>query len=425
VSVSAAIGSLSPNTTYHYRLVTTNGSGTTFGDDKSFTTVVARAPGATTAGVKSVAATSATLTGSVDPAGQATSYRFEYGPTTTYGSQTPPGSAGTGTSNVSVSAAVGSLAPSTTYHYRLLATNASGTTFGADKTFKTSSASPGAPSVTTGAAKAVAATSATLTGTVNPRGAATSDYFQFGRTTAYGGRTGIANAGSGTKNVSVSVPVGSLAPNTVYHYRLVATNASGTTVGSDRSFRTAKASRVTILISPNVVVFGRPATIAGTVLPPGPIHTTVALQRSLGPAGPFVTVATATSSSKGAYAFTVVPSANSYYRALANGVASAPARLVVRFRITLAATIRSRHARFVRFHGVVAPAHNGFRVLLQRLGADHRWHTVARPRLHRARGNTSTYSLIRLRRSGLYRAVVGPDARHARGFSRAVRIRAR
>jgi len=84
------------------------------------------------------------------------------------------------------------------------------------------------PVVSTGTATAITSTSATLNGTVNPEGQATSYYFQYGTTTSYGSETATAAAGSGAASVNVSVPIASLAPQTTYHHRLVATNASGT-----------------------------------------------------------------------------------------------------------------------------------------------------------------------------------------------------
>jgi phosphodiesterase/alkaline phosphatase D-like protein len=78
-----------------------------------------------------------TLGGSVNPEGQPTTYVFQYGTSSAYGSQTPSTSAGSGTKAVSASAVLGGLAPNTTYHYRLAATNVNGTTYGHDLSFKT------------------------------------------------------------------------------------------------------------------------------------------------------------------------------------------------------------------------------------------------------------------------------------------------
>lgn len=81
--------------------------------------------------------------------------------------------------------------------------------------------------------------SATLTGTINPNGAATKYRFQWGKTTAYCSMTPIGTLPAGTTTVPVSVKI-SVSKNTTYHYRLVATNANGTTYGADMSFTVPK-----------------------------------------------------------------------------------------------------------------------------------------------------------------------------------------
>jgi len=103
----------------------------------------ADAPTATTGAATDVTATTVTLTGTVDPNKEATSYWFEYGTTAGYGAQTAPSDAGPGNAPKAVSASVSGLASSTTYHFRLVARNASGTVAGADATFTT-----GQPGVT-------------------------------------------------------------------------------------------------------------------------------------------------------------------------------------------------------------------------------------------------------------------------------------
>jgi hypothetical protein len=108
-------------------------------------TAQADPPAATTAAATAVTATTATLNGTVSPNKESTTYRFEYGATTAYGSLTPAATVG-GNADRSVSVDVGALAPSTTYHFRLVATNASGTAMGADARFTTAPA--GAAAVT-------------------------------------------------------------------------------------------------------------------------------------------------------------------------------------------------------------------------------------------------------------------------------------
>jgi len=91
-----------------------------------------------------------------------------------------------------------------------------------------------APAATTEPASAVSETGATLHGTVNPNGAATTYYFEYGPTTSYGTSSG-GSAGSARGNVFVSRAITGLAPGT-YHFRVVASSWAGTTYGADRTF---------------------------------------------------------------------------------------------------------------------------------------------------------------------------------------------
>jgi hypothetical protein len=88
--------------------------------------------------VRRVANTGAWLTGGVYPNGEATTYYWQYGTTTSYGSRTKPVSVGSGTAPVGVDSHLTDLKPGTTYHYRLVAVNASGTEYGYDAGFTTS-----------------------------------------------------------------------------------------------------------------------------------------------------------------------------------------------------------------------------------------------------------------------------------------------
>lgn len=94
-------------------------------------------PAVVTGAASQVHETSAVLNGTVNPEGQATSYHFEYGTSTAYGLQTAPAHAGSGSGDVSVHSTITGLTPGTTYHYRLVARNASGTAQGADHTVTT------------------------------------------------------------------------------------------------------------------------------------------------------------------------------------------------------------------------------------------------------------------------------------------------
>lgn len=95
------------------------------------------------------------------------------------------------------------------------------------------------PTVTTGAATGVATSSAVLNGTVNPNGAKTSYFFEWGPTAAFGSQSKSTSAGAGTKSVSVKTTPAGLIPGTTYYYRLDATNSAGTALGATRTFHTA------------------------------------------------------------------------------------------------------------------------------------------------------------------------------------------
>ena len=134
-------------------------------------------PVVTTGPAGSVGSSSAVVSGTVDPRGLASTYRFDYGPTTAYGSSAPvpPGNAGAGNAAMAVSATVSGLNPGSTYHYRLVATNAQGSQAGADAVFATSPVAAGAPSSPAPAGSAsppgpgtqpAAATAAPASGTV-------------------------------------------------------------------------------------------------------------------------------------------------------------------------------------------------------------------------------------------------------------------
>jgi hypothetical protein len=382
-------------------------------------------PVVTTGNATAISPTSATLNATVNPEGQSTTYYFEYGITTSYGSQTSMAGAGSGTADVKVSTSIGPLVPNTTYHYRVVATNAAGTMLGGDVSFKTPK--PPAPVVVTRHATNITQTSASVNGTVNPEGQATSYVFEYGTSSSYGAQTPAASAGSGTKTIVVSATLAALTPNTTYHYRLAATSANGTTFGHDSSFKTAALpAGVTLGAVPATITFGQLTSLGGRVLPPRPSHVTVTLQSAIGPAGPWIDVASTTAASTGAYSFArLAPSANTYYRALADGATSATVSVLVHFRVGL--VVSRRHplqGSRVRFHGHVGPEHDGAVALIQWLGPQGRWHTIRRARLRRAGGGLSFYSVrVRIVRSGRYRVLVRPDASHEAGRSATVRIR--
>jgi hypothetical protein len=242
VTEMRTIAGLSSNTTYHYRLVASNSVGPATGPeaaDKTFTTtatppIVAADPATSIAGGFS-------LSGTVNPEGTATTYRFEYGTTTAYGTNVPvpDASAGSGSAAVPVSQDVTALLPNTTYHFRLSAHNTGPVVTTADQTFTTPSSGPAPPSAVVSAPIATIA-GFELEGAINPNGVATHYHFEFGETTAYGENLPDPDAdiGSGSSPVVVSQEVTGLQPNETYHYRVVAENAEGPGDSTDQAFTT-------------------------------------------------------------------------------------------------------------------------------------------------------------------------------------------
>ncbi len=179
------------------------------------------------------------LNGVVNPEGvQAASCEFEYGTTTAYGhtavcTQTPA-EIGSGNGPVPVSAEVSALEPNTTYHFRLVAANANGTETGSDETLLTS----GPPSVAGVSLSSVGPYEAGVSARIDPNELASSYIIEYGPTTAYGSATAPVNIGDGTSQIAVSTQISGLQPETVYHFRVVASNEGGVTPSADTTFTT-------------------------------------------------------------------------------------------------------------------------------------------------------------------------------------------
>jgi hypothetical protein len=196
-------------------------------------------PKASTGESSEVSPHSTTLEGNVTPEGSEVSdCYFEYGRSTEYGQTAPcsPANLGSGISTVKVTASLTGLAAETTYHYRLVASGIGGIANGEDHTFTTE---PSPPAVSTRAPE-YTQTLAHLRDLVNPERSLTTYYFRFGTTTSYGQNVPVtaASAGSSEAPVSISQLITRLKPGVTYHYRLVATNAQGTTTGPDQTFTT-------------------------------------------------------------------------------------------------------------------------------------------------------------------------------------------
>ncbi len=210
-----------------------------------------------------VSATTGVLHGTVNPdgAGEAGCV-FEYGTSAGYGQSVEcegTGSKAHPVPNVSteepVSAKVEGLAPGTTYFYRLAASNHDGANVGTCPgdcgQFQTTG-----PNIASASAALVTATSVSLHATINPDGAATGYFFQYGRTSSYEAQAPATASALGAGVLPVVAPavhVAGLAAGTVYHYRVVAVSEVEVSpgvvelhdfVGADEAFTTQGAAAV-------------------------------------------------------------------------------------------------------------------------------------------------------------------------------------
>ncbi len=272
VGVAAATSALSASTEYHFRVSATNVGGTSVGSDGTFKTTAAPiAPTVVTGTATNVSQFGATLNATVNPNGvEVSECKLEYGTTISYGSSTPCSSPpGSGTSPVKVSAPATGLKANTTYHFRIYAKSAAGISTGLDANLKTL---PEAPTVSTSPASEITQTKATLNATVNPNGGEVSECkLEYGTSTSYESSAPCSSLpGAGTSAVSVTAEALGLSLSTEYHFRVSATNAGGTNVGADESFKTAAAPVAPTTVTGSASeVTQTTATLSATVNPNG------------------------------------------------------------------------------------------------------------------------------------------------------------
>ena len=395
-------------------------------------TPVPEAPVAVTGVPDTLTEATANLNGTVDANGTPTTYHFEYGTSAGYGLMTPEADAGTGADPVAAQAAITGLTRNTTYHYRLVATNAAGISRGADRTFRTDPG-PQAPGVTSTTSRDVSSRSARLLTRVDPNGQETSVRFEYGRTTGYGSFSDRVSAGAGDGGVPISIPLDRLKPNTRYHFRAVATNETGTTRSLDRSFRTTREpTGVSITLAPSRVVWSGGLSVIGRVAGTAVGGTRVALERQGFPfSSGFSEVGTRTATSKGSFRFDI-PSLfeTTHYRVvtrtrnpISSGIRTASSALKV------GARARSRGRKRARIEGAIWPQVPSGRVSLQKRSPRGRWATVKRAAAKVLDANRSRYRFTvkrgkRKQPAGRYRVVVlaRDGGAHVPGRSREVRV---
>lgn len=166
----------------------------------------------------SIEGTTATVNGVVNPNGAETKYYFEYGTTQEYGSKTAEVAIGSGSSSIEVNKALTGLSSKTTYHFRVVASNSFGTSYGTDAVFGTT----GSPTATTLAVANLTKTGATLKASINPHGLPTEYAFEYDSKA-----TPWVSAGAGINTIEVGQTVTGLAEHTINDYYVVARNSKG------------------------------------------------------------------------------------------------------------------------------------------------------------------------------------------------------
>jgi hypothetical protein len=290
------------------------------------------------------------------------------------------------------------------------------------------------PGVRTGGVSNVTFNSATLNGRVDPNKADTTYFFRYGTTRVFTTDTAPAAAGSGADPARVSTAVAGLAPLTQYHYRLVAQNRLGTTVGEWRTFTTKRQPLgVTLAANPNPVAPGGATVLAGQLTGTNSAGRDVLLQSNpfpytqgfVGAANPQVT------GTDGTFSFPVlsVPVTTQFRVVLAQRAEVTSPIVVVgaalQVRTDTEKVARHRHSVSVRFRGSVSPQNDGGRVGIQKF-RNGVWTEIAHTRAKDAGSSKSVYNTrVRIYRSGLFRTVAEAEGQYVSGAGRAIRIKVR
>jgi hypothetical protein len=236
--VTADLTGLAVGTAYHLRLAVSDAGGA---DSKeaaaTFSTLTPAAATVSLDPVTAFTATTAHFSGHITPGGTdpvfAVNWEFKCMPEC-------PGLTGeinpADTGSHEVTADATGLEPNTEYHVELIATNAGGPKSSTPVSFKTTAVGPTA--TTLPAFVLGGGTSALLGGPVDPKNSATVYWVEYGTDSSYGSSTPHLDAGQGGQAQVLTQEVSGLAPGTVYHYRLVAENASDEVDGEDMTLKT-------------------------------------------------------------------------------------------------------------------------------------------------------------------------------------------
>ena len=232
---------LTPNTAYSFQMLALNSGGPTQSSVINFTTQSVASPTApiiSGVSASAITTTTATLNGTVNPNGSATSAWFD----TSGGNCTSNcGNVGGINSTTALTYVLTGLTPNTPYSFQMLALNSGGPAQSSVINFTTAPIGGGGlPIMTTTFESSVTKNSAVLNGDWDANGASVTVWFEWGPTVALGTATSPVVQGIG--NGSTSDGIAGLNPSTVYYFRIVGQNSNGTTQGSIMPFTTSSAS---------------------------------------------------------------------------------------------------------------------------------------------------------------------------------------
>ncbi len=225
------ISNLTPGTKYYVRAYAINDQGTTYGEQKDFTTA-ATLPTVVTGDISGT-----TAHGEVTDAGGAivTERGICWGTSQNPTTAGTHGSSGTGTGTFSVE--LTDLAPGTTYYVRAYATNSAGTAYGSEKTLTTQAT---LPTVTTGEVSNITQTTAQGSGNVTNSGGANVTERGVCWSTSHNPTISGSHANNGTGTGGFTVNMTGLTANTHYYVRAYAKNSAGVSYGNEVDFTTSQ-----------------------------------------------------------------------------------------------------------------------------------------------------------------------------------------
>lgn len=260
-SYTSSLSSLSYNTTYYVRAYATNSNGTSYGEEKTFTTSKL-APTVTTNEVTSITSNLAVCGGEVTDDGGASvtargvCYSTSQNPTIS-GLHTSDGN-GTGAFTSSLTG----LEENTTYYVRAYATNSEGTSYGDQKTFTTSQ-NVVVPTLTTSEVTNVSTNSATCGGNVTSAGYGTVSARGVCWSTSQNPTVSNPHTTDGIGTGSFTSSITGLTENTTYYVRAYATNEAGTAYGEQKTFTTPHAATLPAVTTNNVTEITSSTAVSG------------------------------------------------------------------------------------------------------------------------------------------------------------------